>query len=199
MTKGNKTRSQLILDALLTGKTLLLSDIRRMVSEASGKDVRLGDISSLMTKLTNPRQYRLAHLIIRNKNRKGYGYSLVPEILALAPEEVHGLTRKIGKDRFTLEMAVEKIPELAKYLKKGGKAVGKKPSASRKKVPAKKPRVTKVKSKAKAVKVKTGRKALPVPVQKAGVENVVAGFLHEMDKMGGLRVNFYLAVRLLKG
>jgi hypothetical protein len=44
MTKGNKTRSQLILDALLTGKTLLLSDIRRMVSEASGKEVRVHDI-----------------------------------------------------------------------------------------------------------------------------------------------------------
>ena len=54
------TRSQLILDALLTGKTLLLSDIRRMVSEASGKEVTLGDISSLMAKLTNPRQYKLA-------------------------------------------------------------------------------------------------------------------------------------------
>jgi hypothetical protein len=193
MTKGNKTRSQLILDALLTGKPLPLSDIRRMVSKASGKEVRLGDISSLMAKLINPRQYKIAHFIKRNKTPQGYEYSLVPEILNLAPEEVYGLTRKTRKGRFTLEMAVEKIPELSKYLKKTGKV-----AASRKKVPAKKSRVTKVKSKAEVIKGKPGRKALPVPVQKADVEDVVAGFLHEMGKMGGLRVNVYLTVRLLK-
>ena len=187
------TRSQLILDALLTGKTLPLSDIRRMVSEASGKEIRLGDISSLMTKLTNPRQYKFAHFITRTKTPKGYEYSLVPEILALAPEEIYDLTRKIGKDRFTLEMAVEKIPGLAQYVKKAGKA-----AAPRKKVPAKKSRVMKQKSTARAVKGKPGRKALPAALQKANVRDVVAGFLHEMDKMGGLRVNFYLTVGLLK-
>jgi len=94
MAKGNKTRSQLILDALLTGKALPLSDIRRMVSEASGKEIRLQDTGSLLAKLINPRQYELAHLITRNKTPKGYEYSLVPEILALPPEEVYGLTRK---------------------------------------------------------------------------------------------------------
>jgi len=189
------TRSELILDALLTGKPLPLSDIRRMVSKASGKEVRLGDISSLMAKLINPRQYKIAHFIKRNKTPQGYEYSMVPEILNLAPEELYGLTRKTRKGRFTLEMAVEKIPELAQYLKKAGKAAGKKPAASRKKVPAKKSKAT---AKAKVIKGKPGRKALPEPLQKADVGDVVAGFLHEMAKMGGLRVNFYLTVRLLK-
>ncbi len=84
MTKGNKTRSQLILDALFTGKTLLLSDINRMISEASRKEIRLQDFSSLMAKLTNSRQYKFAHFINRNKTPQGYEYSLVPEILNLA-------------------------------------------------------------------------------------------------------------------
>jgi hypothetical protein len=69
------TRSELILDALLTGKPLPLSDIRRMVSEASGKEVRLGDISSLMAKLINPRQYKIAHFITRNKIPKRHQYA----------------------------------------------------------------------------------------------------------------------------
>jgi hypothetical protein len=213
------TRSELILNALLTGKPLPLSDIRRMVSEASGKEVRLGDISSLMAKLINPRQYKIAHFIKRNKTPQGYEYSLVPEILNLAPEEVYGLTRKTRKGRFTLEMAVEKIPELSKYLKKMGKAVGKKPAAVKKpatkkasagkKTSVKKTKAVKKKPKAKAgkskitkVKGKPGRKPAPKPpepvIQKANIEDLVNGFLHELDKMGGMRVNYYLTVSMEK-
>ena len=217
MKKDSKTRSEYILDALLTGKTLLLSDITRMVSEALGKEIKIQDTSSLMARLSNSRQFHTGHFINKNKTPQGYEYSLVPEILSLAPEQLYGLTRKIGKDRFTLEMALEKIPELAQYVKKPSKSAKpaakrkpaikkpvKKKAASRKKASAGKSKA-KVKAKAgasKAAKGKPGRKPLPKPpepvIQKANVEDVVAGFLNELDKKGGLRVNFYLTVRVLK-
>jgi stage III sporulation protein SpoIIIAA len=220
MKKENKTRSEYILDALLTGKTLLLSDITRMVSEASGKEIKIQDTSSLMARLSNSRQFHTGHFINKNKTPQGYEYSLVPEILNLAPEELYSLTRKIGKDRFTLEMALEKIPELAQYVKKASKSAKpaakrkpaikkpvKKKAASRKKASAGKSKAkAKAKAKAgssKAAKGKPGRKPLPKPpeplIQKANVEDVVAGFLNELDKKGGLRVNFYLTVRVMKG
>jgi len=194
MKKENKTRSEYILDVLLTGKTLLLSDITRMVSDASGKEIKIQDTSSLMARLSNSRQFHTGHFINKNKTPQGYEYSLVPEILKLAPEQLYGLTRKIGKDRFTLEMALEKIPELAQYVKKPSKSA--KPAAKRK------PAIVKAKAAAsKAAKGKPGRKPLPKPpepvIQKANVEDVVAGFLNELDKKGGLRVNFYLTVRVM--
>lgn len=207
MKKEKKTRSEYILDALLTGKTLLLSDITRMVSEASGKEIKIQDTSSLMARLSNSRQFHTGHFINKNKTLQGYEYSLVPEILNLAPEELYGLTRKIGKDRFTLEMALEKIPELAQYVKKPSKSAIKKP-VKKKAASRKKASVGKSKAKAKAgttssaAKVKPGRKPLSKPpepvIQKASVEDVVSGFLHELDKKGGLRVNVYLTVRVMQ-
>lgn len=204
MTKENKTRSEHILDTLLTGKTLLLTDITRMVSDASGKEIKIQEISSLMARLSNRWQFQTGHFVNKNKTPQGYEYSLVPEILNLAPEEIYGLTRKIGKDRFTLEMALEKIPELGQYVKKPAKPAVKKKSAIQK--PAKKRGASRKETsarKSKAAKGKPGRKALPKPpepvIQKANIEDVMAGFLSEIDKMGGLRVNFYLTVRVQKG
>jgi hypothetical protein len=211
MIKKIKTRSEHILDALLTGKTLLLTDITRMVSDASGKKIKIQEISSLMARLSNRWQFQTGHFINRNKTPQGYEYSLVPEILNMAPEEIYDLTRKIGKDRFTLEMALEKFPELGQYVKKPARLAAKRKSgikkpaekkiASRKKTSVRKSTVTTGKSK--ASKGKPGRKTLPKPpepvVQKADIEDVVAGFLNAIEKMGGLRVNFFLTVRVQKG
>ncbi len=204
MPKDKKTTSEHILDALMTGKTLLLKDITKRVSEASGKENRDRDVGSLMARLSNPGQFQTGHFITKTKTPNGYEYSLVPEILALAPEEIYDLTRKIGKDRFTLDMAIEKIPELAQYVKKTVKVAGKKPAKKKSS-----PWAVKSKSKGKSgkskitkVKGKPGRKPLPkVPepeMQKVDIDDLVAGFLHELDKMGGLRVNFYLTVRVEK-
>jgi hypothetical protein len=175
-----------------------------MVSDASGKKIKLHEIFGLMAYLRNPKRCQLAHFI--NKTSRGLKYSLIPEILALAPEEIYDLTRKIGKDRFTLEMAIEKIPELVQYVKKSGKTAGKKKSAA-KKPATKKTKAVKGKSKGKAgrpkmVKGKPDRKPSPKPIepeiQKANVDDLIDGFLNELERMGGLRVNVYLTVRVEK-
>jgi hypothetical protein len=216
MPKENKTISEHILDALIGNKTILLSDITKRVSKSVGKEVKMQNISSIMAKLSNPGQFQTGHFIIKTKRPNGFEYSLVPEILALAPEEIYDLTRKIGKDRFTLEMAIKKIPELAQYAKKTGKSAGKKKSAIKKpakkkvsagekKSSAKKTKAVKGKSRCKAgrpkmVKGKPGRKPLPKPIepeiQKANIDDLVSGLLNELDKMGGMRVNYYLTVRV---
>jgi len=217
MPKDKKTTAEHVLDALIDNKTMLLSDLTKLVSKSVGKEVKMQNISSIMAKLSNPGQFQTGHFIIKTKTPNGFEYSLVPEILALAPEEIYDLTRKIGKDRFTLEMAVEKIPELKQYLKKTGKPAGKKKTSAtkpaKKKVSAgkktsvKKTKAVKGKSKGKAgkakmVKGKPGRKPLPIVpepvIQEANIDDLVNGFLHELNKMGGLKVNYYLTVQLLK-
>jgi hypothetical protein len=221
MPKDKKTTSEHVLDALIDNKTILLSDITKLVSKSVGKEVKIQNISSLMARLSNPGQFQTGHFIIRTKTPNGFEYSLVPEILALAPEEIYDLTRKVGKDRFTLEMAIEKIPELAQYVKKTGKSSKKAKSSVTKKIVAKKPAKKKAsagkkksspwavkgKSKAKAgepktVKGKPGRKPAPKPIepeiQKANIDDLVAGFLNELERMGGMKVNYYLTVRLEK-
>jgi hypothetical protein len=218
MPKNKKTIGEHALDALIDNKTLLLSDITKLVSKSVGMEVKMQNISSIMAKLSNPGQFQTGHFIIKTKTPNGFEYSLVPEILALAPEEIYDLTRKIGKDRFTLEMAIEKIPELAQYVKKTGKTAGKKKSAvkkpakkkasaGKKKSSAKKTKAVKGKSKSKAgkpkmVKGKPGRKPTPKPIepeiQKANIDDLVNGFLNELGKKGGMRVNVYLTVRVEK-
>jgi hypothetical protein len=218
MPKENKTQSKYVLDALRTGRSMLLSDITRIISKAAGKEIKIQNTASLMAKLSNPRQFQTGHFITKSKTQDGYEYGLVPEIRALSSEELYGLTRKIGKDRFTLEMALKKVPELEKYLKKpskttrSGKSAGRKPattivSAGRKKSAPKKTKTAKEKAGGKvgrprAVKAKPGRKPMPKPpepeLQKVDIDDLVAGFLKELDKMGGIRVHYYLTIQVQK-
>ncbi|RJP93931.1 MAG: hypothetical protein C4518_04900 [Desulfobacteraceae bacterium] len=169
MEKNNKTRPQYVLDALTTGKSLLAIDITQMVSEASGEEVKIQDIGSLMTKIQNIHQFQIGYFIKKKKTRHAYEYRLVHEILALAPKNIYGLTRKTGKNRFTLEMALKKIPALEKYVNPLSQTI---PEAE--------------------------SKPWELPVIQKANENVVAVFLNEIEKIGGLRVNFYLKLRLKK-
>ena len=173
MEKKNKTRSQYVLDALMTGKSLLSSDITRMVSDASGEETKIQAIDRLMIKLSNSWAFQIGHFINKNKTPQGYEYSLVPEMLNLTPEEIYDLTRQTGKNRFNLEMALEKIPELGKYVKKS-----------------------------KVTKEKTVLKIDPEmqePLLEAETsEDIVAVFLNEIKKIGGLKVNFCLKVKFQK-
>lgn len=221
MTKKNKTRNEYVLDALLTGKPLLLTDITRMVSDASGRETKIQDISSVMSKLSSSGQSYIGHFINRKKTPQGYEYSIVPEILRLASEEIYDLTRKTGKDRFTLEMALEKVPELGQYIQKtekpavrrkpGIKKPAKKKTASSKKANAGKKAASRKKTtsgkKAAARKpgrklgrkaMKPGRKPLPQPpepvIMPVSADDFMDGLMEQVSKYGGPKVNVYLTV-----
>lgn len=129
MSTNKKTNSELIIDTLRTGKSLRSPDITTMVAESSGKDIKIQDVASILAKLSNSKKCDLGYLIKKQKTDRGYVYSLVKEAFNLTPEQTYDLTRKTGKNRFTLEEAIRKYPNLKKYVKSGTRTrtVSKKP------------------------------------------------------------------------
>ena len=79
MKKTKKTNSELIIDTLLTGRSLRSPDITAMVSEASGKEIKIQDVASILAKLSNNEKCDLGYLISKKKTDRGYVYSLVKE------------------------------------------------------------------------------------------------------------------------
>ena len=112
-----KTNSEYIIDTLRTGQTLRSPEITQMVSVAAKKEVKIQDIASIIAKLSNSDKCDLGYFIKKKKTDRGYVYSLTKEALELAPEQTYDLTRKTGKDRFTIHEAVKKFPGLKKHVR----------------------------------------------------------------------------------
>ena len=172
--KSKKTNSEMIIDALRVGQPLRSPDITEKVSEAAGKEIKIQDVASILAKLSNSDKCDLGYLISKKKTDRGYMYSLVKEAFSLTPEQTYDLTRKTGKDRFTLEEAVKKVPGLKKHIKptsmnsrKIGRTVGK----------------------AGTFVAKSGE------VSDGAFRDIVAGFLKEVAFQGGLNINVNLTVQ----
>ncbi len=111
-----KTINELIIDTLLTGQALMTDEVHSKVSE-TGEEVELASISSIFSVLSNKNKCNLGYFLLKEKNVRGYyAYSLVKEALNLLPEQLYGLTRKIGKKSVSLDEAVKKVPSLKKYI-----------------------------------------------------------------------------------
>ncbi len=131
MKRKTKTSSELIIDALRTGDELKLSEITNLISQYTGKDIKIQNVSSTMAKLSDSEKTEIGYFINRHKTKQGYTYKLADEALELTPEQTYGLVRKVGKDRYTLKDAVEQVPSLNKYVQaNGAKKTG--PEKSRK-------------------------------------------------------------------
>ncbi len=176
MKRTKKTNSEMIIDTLLTGQALRSPDITSMVAKASGKEVKIQDVASILAKLSNNEKCDLGYLISKKKTDRGYVYSLVKEAFKLSPEQTYDLTRKTGKDRFTLEEAIKKNPKLKKHVKA---------------------------SHAKRGLGRVGRgagqlKALPSTKKEltdTALRDIVAGFLSEVTYQGGLNINVNLTIQ----
>jgi len=198
MTKEKKTRNERIIDALLTGNPLFLKEITRMVSDASGETIKNENIAILMTKLSSRKKCEIGHFIAKIKTPDGFSYTLIPEILNLTPEEIYGLIRKTGKDRFTLEMAVQKIPELEKYAQKTVKTAGRKKSAAKK--PGKKGAVSTRSGTRKGRPAKVTESETPEEpaAQKTAFMDLKDSFQEGIQRIGGLRIKFHFTAKILK-
>ena len=98
--------------------TFPLSEIVNHISESTGKEIKLTDISSVLSKLSKPEKADTGFFIQRRKKPKSpYRYKLVDEALGMTTEELIDLSHKTGKNRFTLEQAGEKYPDVKKYVK----------------------------------------------------------------------------------
>lgn len=120
-----KTISEFIIDALRQGRLLRTPDITDMVAQASGRQVRIQDVSSVLTKITSYKNSDLACLIEKKKTHRGYAYRLVKEAQALTPAQIYDLSRKTRKNnqpRFTLDQAVSLYPQLKKHVNAGCRA-----------------------------------------------------------------------------
>lgn len=117
MERRKKTNSEYIIDALRFGKDLRSPEITEKVSELSGKKMKIQDIASILAKLSSSEKCDLGFFIQKKKTARGYTYNLVPELFELQPEQMYDLTRKTGKNRFTLEDALAINPGLKKYIK----------------------------------------------------------------------------------
>lgn len=167
-----KTNSEYIIDTLRTGNTLRSPEITQMVSDAAGKEVKIQDIASIIAKLSNSDKCDLGYFIKKKKTDRGYVYSLAKEVLELSEQQTYDLTRKTGKDRFTLHEAVKKLPALKKYVR---------PSMAR-------------------LQVQRGRRgALKEPVSGQPIADMAVGeligkVLKEISDQGGLNINVNLTV-----
>lgn len=177
MKRDKKTNSEIIIDTLLTGRSLRSPEITALASEYAGKDIKIQDVASILAKLSNSEKCDLGFLISKKKTDRGYVYSLVKEAFSLTPEQTYDLTRKTGKDRFTLDEAVKKNAGFKKYIK-----------AARKKMDARR---------------RPGRIAGKLTVLPSGsndqadntFRDIVAGFLSELSYQGGLNININLTIQ----
>ena len=130
-TRKNKMKntSKLIIDTLLTGSALRTPEIQNKLA-AAGHKMELSNIASLLRVLSDKDKSNLGHFLNRKRTSKGYVYSIVEEALKLTPEQIYGLTRKIGTNSFSLNQAIEKIPALKQYTQPSKKHASANPRAS---------------------------------------------------------------------
>ncbi|MBC2714079.1 MAG: hypothetical protein HF978_02110 [Desulfobacteraceae bacterium] len=174
--KRKKTNSEMIIDTLRSGNALRSPDITERVSLAAGKEIKIQDVASILAKLSNSEKCDLGYLINKKKTDRGYVYSLVKEAFSLTPEQTYDLTRKTGKDRFTLEEAVKKLPSLKKHVKPVRSGLSAR-------------RIGRSIVKSNAYSSKGG------DVSDAAFRDVIAGFLKEVAFQGGLNVNVNLTIQ----
>lgn len=185
MEKGKKTNSEFIIDALRSGEELRSPEITNKVAQDSGKKIKIQDIASILAKLSNSEKCDLGFFIRKKRTNKGYTYSLVPEATALPPEALYDLTRKTGKNRYTLEQIVADHPEVKKYVKAARlKNQATKQPSKRGRKPAPATRTVKKSSSA-------GSSAK----SEENLQAVVGRLVDEVSAQGGLNININLTVR----
>lgn len=111
-----KSKSRLIVGALLSGKSLTSGEISQMISKTAKRKIKIQDVASMLSKLTDSKRCDLGLFIRKNKGEEGsFVYTIVEEALALSEDKAYGLTLKIGPDKYSLEKALEEFPGLKKY------------------------------------------------------------------------------------
>jgi hypothetical protein len=185
MTEKSKTRTHYVLDALRSEKAMNSRQIREMVASLSGEIIHYKHILQILNKITDPRKAEIGPFITKNKNAGLYEYRMVPEIFGLTAEEMYDLTIKQGRNRFTQKIALKKIPQLKKYVKK---AMQRKEALSRKST---------FDSIAAASEPETDMME-HAPSQQITFSHLKGIFEEEARRAGGMKVNFRFKAQLRK-
>lgn len=114
--KKEKSRIQWIVKVLIDGKNLKSKDIAKKVTEISKKEIRVQDVASMLSRLTDPRKCNLGYFITKTSEGNSYIYNVVEEIHELKENQAYGLTLKTGPDKYLLDEALAEYPSLGKYV-----------------------------------------------------------------------------------
>lgn len=128
MEETRKSKAQIIISTLLSGKQMNSREILEEIPTVSDRKFLIQDIANILSRLTNPERCDLAFFIQKKKKGNAFVYKLVDEILDFSEDKVYGLTLKKGENAYPLEKVIEEKPELKKYVKKvsSGKSSSKK-------------------------------------------------------------------------
>jgi len=114
-----KPKKEIIIEALQSGNPFSLSELTAYLSDAYGEDVKSANVSPVLSALADKKKSEIGYFIQkRKKPKRPNQYKLVDEACEMLIEELLDLSRKNGKNRFTLLDAVEKYPGLQKYVDK---------------------------------------------------------------------------------
>lgn len=168
--KEKKSTVHLIIETLMTGDPLRSKEITDIISDTSGKTVKVQDVASMLSRITDADKCELGYFIHKEREGNRFTYRVVDEFLNLSPKQAYGMTLKTGKERYPLDQALKDFPVLGKYVV---------PSAGKKGLS---PKLRRVKSR-KDLKGAAGRKS-------AGSEST----LSLPDLSGGLGVEEIRAI-----
>jgi len=186
--QGEKTNIQSVIETLLDGEPLTSRQICNKILEMEGKDIKVQDVASMLSRISDAKKCTLGHFIKRSKKGNKFTYQMVKEAQDLSGYKAYNLTLKTGQDRYTVEHAIEEFPEMAKYITKPAKTArrgGKRKTTARAK-------------KAKAAAPAASAPAAPAMKAPAG-EGVnisgLAAFIQKLLEGGGVPVNVNVSVK----
>lgn len=129
-TGTDKNITQLVVGALLQGIPSKSRDIAHAVSTRTGKKVKVGSVSGILSRVSDPKKCDLGRFIRKEKAGNAMVYRIVDEARALSEDQAYGLTLKTGQDRYPLERALGEHPGLRRYAEPEAKSASS-PSAAR--------------------------------------------------------------------
>ena len=114
--KEKKSTVHLIIETLMSGDPLRSKDITDIISGTSGKVVKVQDIASMLSRITDTDKCELGYFIQKERDGNRFTYRVVDEFLKISPKQAYGMTLKTGKERYSLDQALKDFPVLGKYV-----------------------------------------------------------------------------------
>jgi hypothetical protein len=114
--KEKKSTVHLIIETLMSGDPLRSKEITDIISDTSGKTVKVQDVASMLSRITDADKCELGYFIHKEREGNRFTYRVVDEFLNLSPKQAYGMTLKTGKERYPLDQALKDFPVLGKYV-----------------------------------------------------------------------------------
>jgi hypothetical protein len=138
-----KSNVQMIIGAIMHHGPVNAKEIAEIVTEMAGREIKVQDVASMLSRLSDEGKCDLGYFIRKEKEGKSYRYSFADELRPLGEDKAYGLTVRTGRYQVDLEDLLEERPELKPYVEN----------------PRQKPR----RSRQKGNRTRLGRPPLPKP------------------------------------